>query len=308
MMQDATEQQVKQLDASLDFFRRHSESGIDSALVEKQLLWMLNDMFPVLPCMPIKFRPPLNTIYRMTINKNVVGGHKRIGHVKYLQYPPIEKVLDYGRCNLKHESVFYGTFDHLTLFNEVRPKDGNLVTTSTWKAIEGESLLTCPIFKNQPSNGTFNPRTFRLNDLFEQHMEKHPPNIRLGTNKLFQFITDEFSKLVSSENRNYLFSAVYSNRVFNQLYDGTIEAIQYPSVQQKLSFDNIAIKAKVFNTKYEISEVSDGIVNGRFIEKLSTCNKFDNGKILWGTEYNIAQMQFENYQKMLNIDLQPLIN
>jgi hypothetical protein len=229
---------------------------------------------------------------RITINRNVVGANKRIRDICYLKYPPANKVTKYGRCNLPGQSVFYGTFISMTALFEMRPRIGDLITESTWRLKGDQPLIYCPIFKNQPiRKDVINPRTFNLNQLYIEKLNEYPINIRRQIDSLVQFVTDSFTKQVHTSNHlNYIFSAYFSNKILNVFENGSIEAIYYPSVKEKLSFENIAIKTDVFDRKYELIEVKDSVVDmdpfrggGYFMYGLDECKSFDYaaGKILW---------------------------
>lgn len=289
-LNEIEDKDVENFKALLDYLKQLSEDGINS-LIEKPLLKMLDLSLPFFTNLVLigEFRE----LKRITINKNVVGQNKRIYDIKFLKYPPAEKIKKYGRCNYPGQSVLYASFLAFTALNEMKPRVGDLITETTWRAKRNQTLKYCPIFKNQPLKEKFiNPRTLDLNRLYKNKIKTYPENVRKQIDAFVQFVTDSFTKRVYSKNHyDYIFSAYFSDKIFHHFEDGDIEAIYYPSVQEKLSFENVAIKPEVFDKKFELTEVHDSVVvtdpsNGRggyMMEGLGECKSFDfaSGKVLW---------------------------
>ncbi len=306
-LSEINEEDLKGLKNTIEYYRHFTREGITSSLMEKQLLEMLNRPKSFLPFFPLQIGENRQEVYRLTVNKKILGSNKRIRNLRDLKYPPKDKVTKYGRCNIPLQSVLYGTFDHITMVNEVLPKPGSLVTVSHWKAKKDSILVFCPIFLNQPTNGTLNPRTLDISQLFERELRKYPESHKNEVNELYQFFTDEFSKRVGENDRDYLFSAFYSNKILSEAAYGTIDAIRYPSVQQNLSFENIVIKATSFDLKYDIVEVYDGIIDlsGRFISVFNTCKEFNTltGEILWSKQINWPPEQLLFFKQQYGLEL-----
>lgn len=307
---DINEVEVKNFKALLDYFKQLSGDGVNT-LIEKQLLLMLDFSIPFFSNLVLS--DVFEEINRITINKNVVGANKRIHDIDFLKYPPANKVSKYGRCNLPGQSVFYSSFFSITALNEMKPKIGDLITQTTWRVKGNQSLIYCPIFKNQPiDKEVLNPRTFEINKLYENKIKIYPNSVRQQIDALVQFVTDAFTKRVNPNNHlDYIFSSYFSNKIFNEFENGTIEAIYYPSVQEKLSFENVAIKADVFDKKYELVKVHDSVIvsdpsNGRggyFMEGLSSCKSFDfaSRKVLWDKDPNKMYQSPDRIKQLKNI-------
>lgn len=276
--------------ALLDYFRQLSADGV-SPLIEKQLLSMLDNSIPFFSHLVMGHVFP--EIHRLTVNRRVTGNNKRIKDIKLLKYPPADKVTKYGRCNLPKQSVLYASFMKMTTMSELKPRIGDLITETTWRVKDNQGLLYCPIFKNQPTKKDFiNPRTLEINNLYEKQLKDFPEKIKNQIDALVQFVADNFTKRVHPERHiDYIFSAYFSNKIFNEFENGTIEAIYYPSVQDGLSFENLAIKSSVFDNKYQLAEVKDSVVvvdpstgkGGYFMEGLSDCKEFnfETNEVLW---------------------------
>lgn len=228
---------IKHFRGLLKFLEQVSSDGI-SEMTEKPILDMLNYAIPFFANLVITDEFP--QIHRMTINKRVLGSNKRIRDIRHLKYPPSDKVTKYGRCNFPKQSILYASFLKFTALNESQPKVGDLITESIWRTRGKQTLKYSPIFKNQPLKENFiNPRTFEINKLHEKKIQIYTKEEQEQINILLQFVTDAFTKRVSPSNDlDYLISAYFSNKIFYDFEDGTIEAIYYPSVKEKLSFEN----------------------------------------------------------------------
>ena len=289
--------EVKNLEHLFKFLIRLSDDGV-TPLIEKQVKIMLDQSLYFFAHLILEDCFP--DIQRLTINKSILGSNKRIHDIKFLKYPPAEKVTKYGRCNLPGQSILYACFSPMTALNELKPRKGDLITTSKWRVKNDQTLKYCPIFKNQPfEEDVINPRTYELNQLYEKKLKDYPTNLKKQIDLLVKFVADCFTKRINKANHlDYIFSAYFSDKILNIFEEGTVETIYYPSVQEKLSFENLAIKPEAFDKKYELIEVKESVVdmdpsNGRrgyIMLGLSDCNSFDYslGKILWDKD-NIKQ-------------------
>ncbi|MFC4875063.1 hypothetical protein [Negadavirga shengliensis] len=312
-LKDISKKEVENFRKLLEYLKRLSEDGV-TPLIEKQLLLMLDNSIPFFSHLVMTDIFP--EIHRLTINKRVLGTNKRIREIKYLKYPPADKVSKYGRCNFPKQSVLYASFIHMTAMNETRPRIGDLVTQSVWRVKRNQTLKYVPIFKNQPiGENVINPRTFEINQIYNKKVRDYPDFLREQIDELVKFVADAFTKRVHPDSDlNYIFSAYFSNKIFTDFENGTIEAIYYPSVKERLSFENLAIKPSVFDDKYELVEVKDSVCvmdtsngkGGYFFQGLSDCKSFDylSGKILWDPNklYQPAENMFD-LKMRFNVDI-----
>ena len=310
-LSDIKEEDVKNFNNLLDYLKLLSVNGIQPSM-EKQLLLILNQVIPFFPHMILTQEFP--EISRLTINKKIIGKNKRIVNIRHLKYPPANKVKCYGRCNLPGQSVLYATnADILVAMNEMKPDVGDLITETTWKVKENQTLTYYPIFKNQPpSKGVINLRMSEINRLHEQHLKEYPPNVRTHIDSLVQFVADAFTRRIHSDNNlDYIFSAYFSDKILHNFEEGKIDAIYYPSVKNNLSFENLAIKTDVFDNKYEIFEVRDSVLSaksqdGCYCATLGDCKDFDftTGKILWDpNKARQPKEQIKQFRNQYGVDL-----
>lgn len=268
-------------------------------------------------------------IYRITINKNILKGNIRIKDIRQLKYPPNKSyVTKYGRCNLPSQPIFYGSLTRMTSLNELKPKVGDLITESTWVPKIEKPLLYLPIFLNQPTNEPFkniatgevipgitNITTLKMEHAFNNSLKNYPPNTKKLYYAIMKFIANCFSKQVNNTNHyNYLLSAYLSDKFFSMLEDGNIQAIFYPSVQDKLNSENLAIKPEAFDKTYKILKVDESIViqdptdgrRGYSMDTVAECSSFnfETNEILWsGDKYNFSKEKFELYKSHFGLDL-----
>lgn len=303
-MEDITARDLNNFESILDHLRLMSANGIN-ADIESYFIGMLN--------MAIDFESYLiheaefPELHRMTINKRILKTNKRITDINHLKNPPENFVTSYGRCNKRHQSVLYASHGMLMVVSEMRPQVGDLVTISTWKSINEAKLTFSPIFYNQPPNGTFNLNSEYYTGLFENLINSYPPNIKAKIRSFTQFVADAFSKRFqhNANDVNYLLSAYFSDILLNKYQGGAVDAILYPSVQQSLSFENLAIKPTVFNSKYVLTSVKESIVmktprdgdSGFFQEGVAQCKNFDfdTDTILWDGKFSQSDDRIAEY-------------
>lgn len=309
-MEDCSPKEVEEFSTFLKYLSSLSNYGITYD-VEKYLLAQMDNCFSFMSHPLFSFQFPELT--RLSINKNILGKNKRIYDQKYLKYPPKEYVNKYGRCNLKQQSILYATFGSLTAISELKPLKGDLITISTWEVLNGASLQIAPILR-QPSDGTFNPRIWEMQTRAEKQLANYPPNIQQQIYMLNEFMADEFTKSITTGNdKDYLFSAYFADKILNRYNNGEVEAMYYPSVPSKLSFENLAIKPEVFDTKYKLVRVHESVVDmdytssagGTMMLRIGEATKFndDTGEIVWNDVVRQPEEQMDYIIKEYGYEL-----
>lgn len=308
-----TNQEISNFNLLLNTLNKFSEIGINQA-TEKWILSILDNSLPFFTHLINKYQ--FDTLERITINNRILGNNKRIKEIKFLKYPPAEKVTKYGRCNLPKQSVFYGSTMFMTAMSEMKPRVGDLITKSIWKLKEPKHLTYCPIFHVQPTNGTMNPHSWRLEQEFNKVLKSDfPKEMHEPATNLSKFIAYHFSKFVHHKrNKDYLFSAYFSNKILNELENGTIDGLVYPSVQSHLSFENVVLKTNVFDENYQLSEVHESIVTkdpsdvgkGYLMDGINDCKEFDfeNDMILWNRNIRQPKERMDFYKEHFKVELE----
>ena len=275
----------------LNSFRPFLRTG---SITEASSNWLhenLNKGIPFFSSPIFEMRFP--ELQRITINKNLFDGqNKRIEEVKFLRYPPADRVSKHGRANLIGQSVFYSTSNLITAMKEMKPNVGDLITTSIWRQKEdGYFLNISPIFKKTSLNGrVHNKLSLQFQMAYEKSLKQHSKEIAEQIDELLQFIADCFAKNVAYGNDfDYALSAFYANKILNEFENGTIDALVYPSVADKLDFSNVAIKPNVLDEHFELYQVNEGFVvgvpnapSGGFnIQGTGWSKTFNDEKIIW---------------------------
>lgn len=235
----------------------------------------------------IAFNKVVPFFERLTINKNILNDNtKSIENIRYLKYRPLdnlETITSYGRANLKYQSIFYASINTPTPILETNPQQGDLVTVSKWVANDDNiPLLVYPII-DYP-----NEKDFQLLFEFESILKQQPTELQEMIIQDSQFLSKCFSKYVEKgKNLNYIFSANIADMIFNGLNSGGIEAIIYPSVQDPINSNNIALKPEILDSKYRIYEIDECVVevnnsNTIFLRKIKQSTEInEQGDIVW---------------------------
>jgi len=285
------EKDINNIKGLLVYIKQLSDDGLSSENAGA-VFKLLENIKPYFKHLVLRASFP--EITRLTINRKVIKKNERLLKIENIKYPPSNLVERFGRCNQPKQSILYAGFIKPTILNELKPEIGDLITTSVWKEKKDCEMFFCPIFLNQPIDGTLNPRTFEMNQGFERTIKHLAENEKILIRYISQFVADEFSKEINSNNDyEYFLSAYFSNIILHEINNGKVDAIYYPSVQEKLSFENIAIKPNVFEENYELIEVSDAVVAyktpGKFqyrLEGIGSTKNFDfgNDNIVWETK------------------------
>lgn len=289
---DCTKQDVTNFSKILDYITNLTRNGVNPTHVD-MIIRILDEAidFESYLCHEMEF----TEIHRLTINKSILGKNQRIREIAHVKYPPRECVKSYGRCNQPGQSILYASSGMLSILSEMKPELGDLITISTWRNVDNATLTFCPIFKNQPADGIVNINSYNYNKEFNRLLKNMPPNIGVKVDLLTQFVANAFSKLFArnSNDVNYLISAYFSDIMLNRYNNKSIEAIFYPSVQQNLAFENLAIKPSVFDDKYRLVHVKDAIIvntpaqsgGGYFQEGIGDSSVFKDNTIVWDDRF-----------------------
>lgn len=248
----------------------------------------------------IAFERKFPSFERITINKRVLPDKEniRLDKIKYLYNPPPKFVKSYGRANLKNQSIFYATFSTPIAMKELKPEVGDIYSLSIWKLLNSyDKIRVYPVF--EPETDLEMHKKFRGSDLFEKSrstelslmlenfFKSHPKEDKVLIIELMKFVSNCFSKKINPENNSlYVVNANLANKILNNMFDGKIEAITYPTVQDSTKIENIAIKPTVVREKYALEEVKEyrfiGFKGDRLLsECLGKSNKFIGGNIIW---------------------------
>jgi hypothetical protein len=180
-------------------------------------------------------------LVRISSNTNILGENLNfITNIDHLLSPP-SHLSKFNRCNLPGEEVIYCATDETTAYWETKPKKGDVISISLFKAKEN-ATLNCAVI---------DPK------------RKAPKKLNNELEEVFYLINDFFVEVftmpVERDNpKKYFFSStIASEQLFYPIeYEHNIEAMVYPSVQRKMNGHNFALKNDIILEKYDLVEVT----------------------------------------------------
>jgi hypothetical protein len=240
--------------ASLNkYLARNSIQESDLKLISLKLEALLREIpLPTYQMIPAQLE-------RMSINERIPPfKNERFNEIDLLIYPPINAVKKYGRCNVTEDSVLYGSFNLITVVEEMRPEIGQAITHSYWKVKDDYSLKWFPVFfitETTNKANVHNPLSLDIKRLHEEYCSHLSERDKSAFNLSMEFLAKCFAKDVDPYNHtDYFLSAYISKRIFDNkglAYDG----ILYPSVKGRLGSSNMAVRPTSFDDHFYIEEV-----------------------------------------------------
>lgn len=224
----------------LDYYRSlipklHELSDLEIAELKKDV----GTFFNIKPVVFSKQVPEY--LVRISSNTNILGKDLNfITDIDHLLSPP-SHLSKFNRCNLPGEEVIYCATDETTAYWETKPKKGDVISISLFKAKKNATLNCAVIDPKMKAPKKISNRLeevyYIINDFFVEVFTM--PVERDNPNKYF------FSSTISSEQ---LFYPIDS--------EDNIEAMVYPSVQRKMNGHNFALKNDIILEKYDLVEVT----------------------------------------------------
>ncbi len=205
----------------------------------------------------------IRTVYRP--GQNIIRGrvnekNASFQHVTELSYKPAHLNTTYYRASTPNKSMFYGAIipehrkpeeinqAYVTVSFEISKflrdleKSGKVkITFSKWEVIEPISVVSILFHKDYIEKTKMSEE---VNKGFETFIKRYP-ELRDDTIKLNNFISGEFAKIEVNEDWKYLISAIYSEIIVENGFDGVL----YPSVQMDGKGFNIALTPDCIDNK-----------------------------------------------------------
>jgi hypothetical protein len=167
---------------------------------------------------------------------------------------------NYKRCTIPGEIVFYGTLPipeieqvrlpAVTETTEILENDSNEILEERMTVVRWQVKkdLRCVAIIGKEEFLDHNRNLVNTRDSLYMFIKNHqnPEEVK-STFKINEFLGQEFGKKVNdNENHNYKISAIFSDLVFKQGFDGII----YPAVSLGGAGLNIALRKEVIDNKY----------------------------------------------------------
>lgn len=186
-------------------------------------------------------------IYRCRPNEEV----DLFGHVDDLKYPPAERIIDYGRCNLPQQPVFYASEFEWNSFIELMhaidkrvPDNMNApVTVGEWVLQEDLEMV---VVLNPDNKGTMSRYMSLFESDFNEVINQEPSEETDGLRLFFHFIAEAYARSAVDDQDVYKLTSAYSDIVFGI---DSVDGIIYPSVQYYHHGISYALKPSVLDYK-----------------------------------------------------------
>lgn len=228
---------------------------------------------------------PYQYIFRSRINTHDYFFKK----IEDIDAPPSKKVKNFARANRPGQSVFYASTDRPTSYLEQADAivsdtivgDKISITIGCWSICKATKLIL--IFN--PSKERTKKLDIELGEKFDNFIRSINPSLHQGVKLFFEFISEQYSKLVLQNKDTYLFTTAYSNIVFS---NSSSCGIFYPSVQRKGDGYNIAIKdPSIINDNFSL----DCVRKDTFICELQEngLKKFTNTEFIEAKNINPSE-------------------
>ena len=188
-----------------------------------------------------------NYIYRCRPNEDV----DLFGNVDDLKYPPAKRILDFGRCNLPQQPVFYASEFEWNSFIELMhaldkriPNNMNApVTVGKWVLQEDLEMV---VVLNPGNEGTMARYMSLFESDFNEVINQEPAEEIEGLRLFFHFIAEAYAQSAVDDQDIYKLTSAYSDIVFGI---DSVDGIIYPSVQYHHHGISYALKPSVLDSK-----------------------------------------------------------
>ncbi|MDQ2751515.1 MAG: hypothetical protein M3R72_00660 [Bacteroidota bacterium] len=189
-----------------------------------------------------KFEVSVEHTYLYRVRAHLEGdGNYFLDNINKLSFrQDIPNIRDFGRCNEPLQSRFYASDDQFIALTEIcnkviieHKKETVYYTLSVWKF--NDCLIIAPIF--EPDNVNIeNPNLTQITKkCFETIQANDRIPIKHDLKDFLKGVAEEFAKPISPNSKAYLFSAAYSNYLFNSTGEENekIDGIVYPTCVDK---------------------------------------------------------------------------
>ena len=228
-----------------DFIRKIRAIDLKQADASAQILLELKQ-FTGIRHFKVTFRKG-SCIYRCRPNEEI----DFFGLVDDLKYPPAKRILDFGRCNLPQQPVFYASEFEWNSFIELMhaldkrvPDNMNApVTVGEWVLQQDLEMV---VVLNPDNKGTMARYMSLFQSDFDEVINREPAEEIEGLRLFFHFIAEAYARSAVDDQDVYKLTSAYSDIVFGM---DRVDGIIYPSVQYHHHGINYALKPSVLDNK-----------------------------------------------------------
>lgn len=215
--------------------------------------------------------------FRLVQNSAVPNAKGKIRYQKYLSYPPLDLVKKskrYNRANTPDFNLFYATDSFDSALLELKPDVGDIVTVGTWVPKQGKTILTSYPVTHNPLTAQVNPEAKKGYLAFQEIKQYNHPTLMKFMETIFGFVSEEFAKPVK-DHWEYFLSAKFSERILkinNAESEWNYECMVYPSVGNKYSVNNIALRPEIIDAKFNLARASQFRITKTMYESVAPRN------------------------------------
>jgi len=251
----------------------------------------LNRYFPSIPVGLLDIKKG-TMLFRGRVHK---GGksHKKIENFSYTPIADKAKCVEFGRCNLPKQSLFYSSNNLDTAQMECICKDTKkqvwFLSFGEWEV--QEDLLVADIVLNEIDEIKTTTPDRKREHILNLNKQNLTAEEFECTKMILDFFGKQFAKTNIPTHNHYLYSAYLTNRLFEIVEnDKPIDGLQYPSVPMIYQGNNIVLKASVIdNHKLKLIKTYEMVcgIGGKMQlhSKIENTSKdIVNGEILWHKE------------------------
>lgn len=211
--------------------------------------------------MPAKYS--IYSLYRVVVNESIHGSNQSLNKKRQLSYPPLHIVRSkniYNRANSSRVTLFYGSGSIDTALAELKPMVGQTITIGEWVPKDENKFICYPISHAHIANGK-NIDTTQAFEGFKKQFTTADPLLIKFVEPYFNILGHEYSKSINHP-QEYIVSALFSENIMkhsqraqDSIYN--IDCIVYPSVGNKFSTTNFAVKREVLNKRFELANATE---------------------------------------------------
>ncbi len=171
-------------------------------------------------------------------------------------------IIEYGRCNKPHQSVFYGCIPYsrddyapeTTIYETVseffdpnKECEKDYITIGMWKTKKDIEVLDISFSEDYNTNQYFDEKQKVWKNDLSSFLERNE-----NSYKLLNFFAKEFSKKDIKSHWDYKLASIY----FDIALSENIVGVRYPSVQRSYNGLNLALHHSVVDDYLELDSVT----------------------------------------------------
>lgn len=191
------------------------------------------------------------------IVENIDGNSKT--NASQLSYPPLEIVKErnvFNRASSPKSTVFYCSESIDSVFKELRPSVGCIITLGVWEPRTDNKFLAYPIMAS-PHAQIINSNSNATSQAYKSLKKRNNPLLGHFWDGYFNVLNQEYSKRIKDK-REYFISSFFSEKIFEtRESEWNYDCIIYPSIGNEFSHSNFAFKPDVVDSRLKLVKAAE---------------------------------------------------